>query len=125
MDALIATSSSETLETVTLSIINKDGELIPYHPNVIRQHFRANRTRRDLILKPRQVGISTEIQASLFRTAITRSSLQATLAHDDETTQKLRRMADRFWKYLPEHLRPKRGLDNKTTTTYPDTANVS
>ena len=124
LDRLIATatSSSETLETVTLSIINKDGELTPYHPNAIQQHFRGHRTRRDLILKPRQVGISTEIQASLFRTAITRSSLQATLAHDDETTQKLRRMADRFWKYLPEHIRPKRGLDNKTTTTYPETA---
>lgn len=123
MDALLTTAStsSETLETVPLSIMDKDGRVTPYKPNVIQQHFRANRARRELILKPRQVGISTEIQAGLFRTAITTSSLQATLAHDDETTQKLRRMAERFWKYLPDHLRPKRGLDNKTTTTYLDT----
>lgn len=123
MDRLLATasSSSETLDSVILRITDKNGDITPYHPNAIQQHFSAHRTHRDLILKPRQVGISTEIQARLFRTAITQSSLQATLAHDDDTTQKLRRMADRFWRYLPENIRPSRGLDNKTTTTYPDT----
>lgn len=121
LDRLIASTSSETLDTSTLSIINKDGELTPYLPNTVQLDFRSHRTRRDLVLKARQLGISTEIQADMFNVAITRSSLQATLAHDSETTQKLRRMTDRFWRGLPDHLRPKRGLDNKTTTTYPHT----
>lgn len=114
-------SSSDTLETVELSIIDKDGQIVAYAPNAVQRHFRAHRTHRDLILKARQVGISTEIQAGQFRTAVTRSSLQATLAHDTDTTQKLRRMADRFWQKLPAHLQPPRGLDNATTTTYPAT----
>lgn len=108
-------------QVVQLSITDKRGQLVPYIPNAVQQHFRAHRTRRDLVLKARQVGISTEIQAQQFMTAIRQPSLQATLAHDDETTQKLRRMTDRYWRNLPDHLRPKRGLDNDTTTTYPAT----
>jgi hypothetical protein len=105
----------------SLQIVDKAGQMVRYQPNRVQAHFAGNRSRRDVVLKARQLGLSTEIQASMFRKAITRASLQATLAHDDETTQKLRRMADRFWRGLPTGLQPERGLDNKTTTTYPRT----
>lgn len=76
---------------------------------------------RHLILKARQLGISTIVQAHLFLTAIRQSSRIGTLAHDDETTQKLRAMADMFWSQLPDASRPERGIDNATTTSYPRT----
>jgi hypothetical protein len=104
-----------------LKILTKDVQLVPFVPNRAQAHFLEHRTGRDLILKARQLGISTAIQADYFTTAITQTSLQATLAHDNPTTQKLRRMAKRFHKELPDHLRPQRGYDNATTTTYPAT----
>jgi hypothetical protein len=104
-----------------LHIMDKTASLIPFVPNKAQLHFREHRTGRDLILKARQLGFSTEIQSSQFVEAITETILCATLAHDSDTTAKLRRMAGRFYDYLPASLRPERGLDNATTTTYPAT----
>lgn len=104
-----------------LHILTKDDRLVPYTPNRAQLHFRANRTGRDLVLKARQLGLSTEIQAEAFVLAVTTTSRQATLAHDLKTTQMLRRMANRFYTSLPNTIRPTRGLDNATTTTYPAT----
>lgn len=104
-----------------LFIQDKSDRLIHYVPNKVQTHFRANRTGRDLVLKARQEGVSTEIQADNFLASITERVRSATLAHDDSGTQFLRRMADRFWSNLPDEIRPERGLDNATTTTYPTT----
>lgn len=102
-----------------LRILDKNLKLIPFTPNDVQQHYAAHRTGRDLILKARQLGFSTYIQAENFAEAITHTTLSATLAHDDATTQKLRRMARRFYDNLADP--PLRGLDNTTTTTYPQT----
>jgi len=104
-----------------LRILDDHKQLIPYKPKRAQAHFLANRTGRDLLLKARQIGFSTCIQADMFVAAITSAIGGATLAHDDATTQKLRRMAQLFYNELPAHLKPRRGLDNATTTTYPDT----
>lgn len=104
-----------------LYILDKRDQLIPYKPNRVQLHLRQHRTGRDLVLKARQFGVSTEIQADHFVQSITRRIRSATLAHDDAGTQFLRRMADRFWSGLPDHIRPPRGLDNATTTTYATT----
>lgn len=104
-----------------LYILNKQQHLVRYVPNRAQSHFLAHRTGRDLLLKARQLGFSTAIQADMFERAITETISGATLAHDDATTQKLRRMAARFYDSLPQHMQPRRGLDNATTTTYPET----
>jgi hypothetical protein len=105
-----------------LKVINKDGELVSYVPNRAQRDFLAKRTGRDLILKARQLGFSTAIQADNFIDAETRTSLQATLAHDIPTTQKLRRMAKNFYNNLPANLRLTRGYDNAMTTTYKESS---
>lgn len=104
-----------------LHILDKQQRLVPYTPNRAQRHYREHQTPRDLILKSRQLGFSTEIQAQDFTAAVSGTALCATLAHDDATTQKLRRMAKRFYDHLPDGLKPPRGLDNATTTTYPAT----
>lgn len=122
IDSLLTTpTTSDTDLAAHLYIQNKQDALIPYVPNRVQYHFRQRRTSRDLVLKARQHGMSTEIQADHFRKSITQRVRSATLAHDDVGTQLLRRMADRFWTNLPPHLRPARGLDNATTTSYTDT----
>lgn len=104
-----------------LRILDKNQQLVPFRPNAAQERYRARRTQRNLILKARQLGMSTVIQADGFLACMTRTTQLATLAHDDVTTQKLRRMTDRFWTHLPPGLRPPRGIDNATTTTYPHT----
>jgi hypothetical protein len=112
-------ATDETDYADQLLILDKQSQLRTYTPNAAQADFLANRTGRDLVLKARQLGFSTAIQADHFLSAITRTTMAVTLAHDIPTTQKLRRMAKRFYDHLPSA--PPRGLDNATTTTYPQT----
>lgn len=102
-----------------IKIMDKQDRLIPLIFNPVQTHYLANRTSRDIILKPRQKGITTAIQSELFRYNTTRPSRTLTLANDDTNTQKLRRMTDRFYDKLPDDFRPKRGQANASITTYP------
>jgi hypothetical protein len=106
---------------IGLKVLNKRGVMVHYQPNAVQQALIGGRTGRDLVLKSRQMGISTALQAAYFVEAITRTALVATMAHDAATTAKLRRMADRFYDSLDPATRPPRGLNNHATTTYPAT----
>lgn len=101
-----------------LKIQDKKDRIIPFHLNELQRRFLAERTGRDLVLKPRQVGFSTVIQAAQFVRANTERVRCATLAHDDAGTNFLRQMSGRFWENLPEDQRGRRGRDNATTTQY-------
>jgi len=105
-----------------LKILNKQKQLVPLIYNPAQAHFMKNRTGRDLILKARQLGFSTAIQGELFRRAITGTTTSMTMAHDDGTTQKLRRIQERFWEHcvLPNGQRPLRKYSNATLVTYPE-----
>jgi hypothetical protein len=104
-----------------LYIVDKTDTLIPYQPNRIQQDLETKLTGRDLIVKYRQGGVSTYFVGRNFKKAITQRARIGTMAHDDDTTQKLRRMANVFWQNLPDDIRPLRGLDNASTTTYKNT----
>ncbi len=103
-----------------LKILDKDKRLVPLVYNKAQRHYLRGRTRRDLILKARQLGFSTMLQAELFRLVTTGSATTITLSHLDSTTQSLRRLADRYYENLPEGFRPTRKYANSTVTTYPD-----
>jgi hypothetical protein len=112
--------NSASLEDIDnhLYIVDKADTLMPYTPNRIQRDLESKLTGRDLVVKPRQVGISTFFVARNFKKAISQRARIGVMAHDDETTQKLRRMAAVFWQNLPSHLQPQRGLDNAKTTSY-------
>jgi hypothetical protein len=104
-----------------LKILDKDKHLVPFRYNKAQAHFQANRTGRDLILKARQLGFSTLIQGEMFRKTVTSTQTTITLAHDAETTQKLRRMADRFYEHCKfGDVQPLRKYANATLATYPE-----
>jgi hypothetical protein len=106
-----------------LKILNLKKELVPLVYNNDQLLYLANRTRRDLILKPRQRGFSTAIQGELFRLGLIRTIRSTTLAHDDNTTQDLRLMVERFYEHFPhiDGMKPDRRLANARITTYTDT----
>lgn len=104
-----------------LKILDKKKQLVPFRFNNAQAHFMRNRTGRDLILKARQLGFSTAVQGEMFRRAITTTVTAMTMAHDDQTTQKLRRMQDRFWNNCRiAGVQPSRKYSNSTLVTYPD-----
>lgn len=100
-----------------LRILDKNKLLVPFHYNAVQSDLMANLTGRDLVLKARQVGISTAIQGMLYQQSVTNSATTMTLAHDDDSTQKLRRIAERFYRNDPD--KPERGHANARLTTYP------
>lgn len=112
----------QTVERFNLQVLTKQGRWAAYEPNAVQREFLANRSGRDLVLKARQMGISTAIQADYFTQAVTQTALVATLAHDAATTAKLRRMSQRFYDNLDAATRPPRGLNNAATTSYPLTS---
>lgn len=113
-----------TAQDFTLYILDKQQRQATFTPNRIQSDYYANRTGQDIILKARQTGISTGIQAHLFQVALTQTAKIGVLAHDDQTTQKLRDMQRFFYDTLPAGSRPERAINNATRTYYPDTQSM-
>ena len=110
-----AINDPETFSELFLRILDKDKALVPFRWNKAQRHFHQHRTGRDLILKARQLGFSTYIQGEMYRRTVTSTRTTMTMAHDDETTQKLRRMADRFWEnHKFNNIQPLRKYGNAT-----------
>lgn len=109
-----------------LKILDKEKRLTPFRWNRAQAHFHANRTGRDLVLKARQLGFSTYIQGEMFRRTVTGTRTTITLAHDADTTAKLRIMADRFWENCRfNNIQPERKYANASMTTYPEFDSVA
>lgn len=102
-----------------LRVQAKSGEIVPLHLNAMQRDLEANLTGRDLVVKARQMGLSTLIQARQFRRVAYGSCRAATLAHDYATTHKMRAMHRMFYDYLPEGMKPERDQNNASTITYP------
>lgn len=114
-------NNAELFAQMFLKIRDKEKRLVSLSWNKAQRDFHYNRTGRDLILKARQLGFSTYLQGEMFRREVTDTRTTITLAHDAETTQKLRRMADRFWGHCKfNNIQPARKYANATLTTYPE-----
>lgn len=116
-----AIKQPEIFARLFLKILDKEKNLVPFEYNKAQQHFHQHRTGRDLILKARQLGFSTYVQGEMFRRLVTGTRTTMTMAHDSETTQKLRRMADRFWENCRfGDIQPTRKYSNSSLATYPE-----
>jgi len=103
-----------------LVIQNKAGDLIPLVLNDMQRDLHRNLTGRDLLVKPRQKGATTYIQALHQYNLALGGARISTLCHDDDLTQDIREMADRFYDNMPDAVRPRRKYANAKLTTYPD-----
>ena len=101
-----------------LVIQDKDGELVPLVLNPMQRDLESKLTGRDLLLKPRQKGATTFIQARHQYKLLRGNARISTLCHDDDLTQDIREMADRFYDNLPEASKPRRKYANAKLTTY-------
>ena len=104
-----------------LHIMTKQRRIAQLKLNDVQQNLIDNLTGRDLVLKSRQVGVSTAIQAWLFAEALNTTARIGVIAHDDDTTQKMRDMQQLFYDELLPALKPERARNSATRAYYPRT----
>lgn len=126
-----------------LRVRTKDMELVPFVPNTsqqkildaIQQARRAHQAVRIVVLKARQMGVSTLSQAIAYAFSSMRSNLNAfVMADDDDGAKYLFSMNETFWEEmdrLHSHLAPRRSksserrivFSGKRSAIYIETAN--
>ena len=101
-----------------LRVQMKRGEIAPLKLKRAQKELITNLTGRDLVLKARQIGISTAIQALHFYEQMNGNARTNTLCHDDDLTGEFRQMAELFYNELPDSVRPDRKYANAKLTTW-------
>jgi hypothetical protein len=96
----------DLLMAALLRVRNKAGQLVPFRPNAAQQEIARNWGNRNIILKARQLGITTYVAARFFIDTVTRpGTLTVQVAHDQRSAEDIFRIVHRFQENLPEWLR--------------------
>ena len=86
-----------------LCVRNKSRGLVRLNLNRAQREYSAHCTRRNIVLKARQMGITTYIAARFFVQTITRpGTMTVQVAHDQESAEEIFKIVHRFWENLPE-----------------------
>lgn len=104
-------------------IVDKNGQKILFRPNSLQQRVNETPDRRKLILKSRQIGFSTQEILKMFDfTIFGRNRTSCILAHENDAIEKLFRIVQRAYKWMPDDLKPKldRGGGSKHELYFPE-----
>ena len=105
-DELGGESLSIGLARALLRVRNRDGEIVPLQANAAQRAYEDRRSRHNIVLKARQMGISTWIAGRFFLRTITQpGTLSVEVAHNLEAAEQIFRIVHRFYELLPEGLR--------------------
>ena len=89
-----------------MKIRDKLGALVPLKRNRSQAQFERKASRRNIVLKARQVGITTWIAARFFLHTIQHpGTMTVQVAHDHSSAEAIFRIVHRFLENLPEELR--------------------
>jgi hypothetical protein len=89
-----------------LRVRGRNGEMEPLIANPAQRAFEARCTDHNIVLKARQMGMTTWIAARLFLRTITRPGvLTVQVAHTREAAESIFAVAQRLWANLPRPLR--------------------
>ena len=89
-----------------LRIRDRSGKMVPFKANRAQLEFERRRGNANIILKSRQMGISTWIAGRFFLKTITRpGTLTLQVAHTQEAAEGIFRIVHRFLDELPESIR--------------------
>lgn len=93
------------IETL-LKVRSKRRGLVFLTPNRAQRDYSQRCNSRNIVLKARQVGITTYIAARFFVQTITQpGTLTVQVAHDQESAEDIFKIVHRFWENLPEEMR--------------------
>jgi hypothetical protein len=89
-----------------LKVRDRNGEEVPLGANAAQSRFERTRGDRNIVLKARQMGVTTWVAGRFFLKTITiPGTLSVQVAHTREAAEGIFRMVQRFWNSLPAHLR--------------------
>lgn len=102
-------------------IQTKDRRLITYKRKLAQKNYASCKASRNLILKARQLGFTTECLIDfLDDTIITPNTNTAIVAHKADKVVKLFEIVKRAYENLPQELKPKVSLDNRNELYFPE-----
>lgn len=115
---------STWLASDLLKIRDRKGGESPLIANAVQAEFARRRGLRNIVVKARQMGMTTWIAARFFLKTITaRGVLTVQVAHTHEAAESIFRMVQRFWECLPEGMRKgplKRSRANVRQMVFPE-----
>ncbi len=89
-----------------LRVRDREGNETPLWANAVQREFERRRGRQNIVLKARQMGMTTWVAGRFFLKTITaRGVLTVQVAHTREAAEGIFRIVQRFWECLPEELR--------------------
>ncbi|HWE86317.1 MAG TPA: hypothetical protein VG267_15345 [Terracidiphilus sp.] len=89
-----------------LCVRARSGETRPLRANPMQRLFESRRGSSNIVLKARQLGLTTWAAARFFLRTITRpGTLTLQVAHAQEAAEEIFRIVHRFYDWLPEDLR--------------------
>lgn len=95
----------ELLRRTTLRIRDKHGQLAAFELNRAQKDFERRCGRKNIVLKARQLGITTYVAARFFlRTVLRPGTLTVQVAHDQRSAEQIFRIVHRFMENLPWEL---------------------
>lgn len=110
-----------------LWIKNKDAEIIPFEPNIaqralidrVLECLAAGIPIRIIILKARQMGLSTAVEALIYWWTTTHKNITAMIVgHEDRSSKNLYNMFKRYYDNCNPLFKPTRKYDTKTDLTF-------
>lgn len=94
------------LARVLLRVRNKSGQIVPLVANAAQREYENKRGERNIVLKARQMGISTWLAGRFFLKTITQpGTLTVQVAHNREAAEQIFRIVHRFYEHLPAGLK--------------------
>jgi hypothetical protein len=89
-----------------LRVRTRDGQTEPLRLNAVQRAFEQRRGQRNIVLKARQLGLTTWAAARFFLRTITRpGTLTLQVAHTQEAAEEIFRIVHRFVECLPDVVR--------------------
>jgi hypothetical protein len=86
-----------------LKVRTKTRGLVPMQPNRAQREYSRACGKRNIVLKARQLGMTTYVAARFFIHTITQpGTLTVQVAHTQESAEEIFRIVHRFWENLPE-----------------------
>ena len=104
-----------------LNIKNKKAEIVPFKLNIaqnivmeqVNKDKKENKPKRYIVLKARQMGLSTLFEGLIFQDTSTKENKNALIiAHEESASSNLFQMSKLFYEYLPDEIRPMKKYSN-------------
>ena len=99
-------SVMELVAETLLKVRSRSGELVELRANRVQKEYERRAGRRNIVLKARQMGLTTWVAARFFLQTVTRpGTLTVMVAHDLRSAEEIFKIVHRFQENLPERMR--------------------